>query len=232
MPESADRIRSPLVLPRGPGSPAAVVLFLHGGRESGLTEPPGWNLPGLRMRPFERRVRRAYGARGVLVGRVRYRCRGWNGERADAAQDARRAVDDLAARYPDVPVVLVGHSMGGRAALRAAGHPSVRAVVGLAPWCPKGEPVAHLRGRTVVVLHGDQDRTTDPAASEDFVSRAVAAGATARLLRLHGTGHTMLRRAGAWHSLTTDTVGGLLGLAPLPDAVERGRVAQEHPQEP
>ncbi|WP_438949092.1 LLM class flavin-dependent oxidoreductase, partial [Streptomyces harbinensis] len=40
----------------------------------------------------------------------------------------------LAARLGPVPVVLVGHSMGGRAALRAAGHPAVTGVVALAPW--------------------------------------------------------------------------------------------------
>ncbi|MET8686817.1 alpha/beta fold hydrolase [Streptomyces sp. NPDC004732] len=218
---SADPPRSPLVLPRAPETPRAVVLLLHGGREHGTSTPPPWNLPSLRMRPFARAIRRAYGARDVAVGRVRYRCRGWNGERADAARDARRALDELAPRIGDAPVVLVGHSMGARAALSAAGHPSVLAVVGLAPWCPTGEPVAQLRGRGVVLLHGDRDGTTDPAQSVDYVARAAAAGATAGLVPMSGSGHAMLRNAPAWHALTTATVGGLLDLGPLPDAVTR-----------
>lgn len=218
---SAAPSRSPLVLSLASGTPRAVVLLLHGGREHGTTTPPPWNLPSLRMRPFARAIRRAYGTRGVAVGQVRYRCRGWNGEREDAARDARRALDELAPRIGDAPVVLVGHSMGARAALSAAGHPSVRAVVGLAPWCPAGEPVAQLRGRGVVLLHGDRDGTTDPARSEEFVARAAAAGAVAGLVPMSGSGHAMLRDAPVWHALTTATVGGLLGLGPLPDEVTR-----------
>ncbi|WP_369213199.1 alpha/beta fold hydrolase [Streptomyces flavofungini] len=218
---SARQEPSALVLPPDVRAPEAVVLVLHGGREHGESAPRAWNLAGLRMRPFVRRIKRAYAPRGVAVAQVRYRCRGWNGARADAARDAREALDQLAPRIGDAPVVLVGHSMGGRAALRVADHPSVRAVVGLAPWCPKGEPVTQLRDRDVVLLHGDLDRTTDPAASADYAARAVAAGARAGLLLMSGGDHAMLRRAGAWHSLTTRTVGGLLGLGPLPDTVAR-----------
>ncbi|MFK4068283.1 alpha/beta fold hydrolase [Streptomyces sp. NPDC029674] len=219
---SADPPRSPLVFPRVSAPPRAAVLLLHGGREHGTSTPPAWNLPSLRMRPFARAIRRAFGARGIVVGEVRYRCRGWNGEREDAAHDARRALDALAPRIGDAPVVLVGHSMGARAALRAADHPSVRAVVGLAPWCPPGEPVGHLRGRGVVLLHGDRDRTTDPAESREYVARAAAAGADATLVTMPGSDHAMLRAASAWHALTTATVGGLLHLGPLPEEVSRG----------
>ncbi|MFD6432312.1 alpha/beta hydrolase [Streptomyces venezuelae] len=214
--------RSPLIFPDTSTPPRAVVLLLHGGREHGTSAPPPLNLPGLRMWPFARAVRKAFGARGVAVGRVRYRCRGWNGDRADAARDASRALADLAPRIGDAPIVLVGHSMGARAALRAAGHPSVRAVVGLAPWCPPEEPVAHLRDRRVVLLHGDRDGTTDPAESEDYVTRAATAGADATLVTMTDADHAMLRHASAWHALTTATVGGLLGLGPMPGAVVRG----------
>ncbi|WP_420712490.1 alpha/beta hydrolase, partial [Streptomyces sp. SPB78] len=82
------------------------------------------------------------------------------------------ALDALAARDGDRPVVLLGHSMGGRAALRAAGHPTVRGIVALAPWCPEGEPVAQLAGRELVILHGDQDRVTSPDASWRLLARA------------------------------------------------------------
>lgn len=208
-----------LVLPPTAAPPRAVVLLLHGGSEHGLARPPAWNLPGARMRPFEQAISRATRRYGVVTARVRYRHRGWNGERGDAARDAEQALAEIARRAGPVPVILVGHSMGGRAALRAAGHPSVRAVVGLAPWCPPEDPVEQLRGRRLVLLHGESDRTTDPRASADFARRARAAGAEACTLLLPGGDHAMLRRATAWHTLTRDTVTGLLGLGPLPRSV-------------
>lgn len=112
-----------LVLRTSPATPSAAVLLLHGGREEGPEPPPLVNLPALRMRPFAAAVARATRGRDVLVAEVRYRHRGWNGSRCDAARDAEAALARLRGLTGDVPVVLVGHSMGGRAALRAAGAP-------------------------------------------------------------------------------------------------------------
>ncbi|NDZ83506.1 alpha/beta hydrolase [Streptomyces sp. SID10853] len=210
-----------LILTRPCEAPKAAVLLLHGGRADGLRPPPAWNLPEARMRPIASRIAGATAGHSVLLGRVRYRYRGWNGTRADAAYDARRALDELTAAAGGIPVVLVGHSMGGRAALSAASHPSVRAVVGLAPWCPPDEAAGHLGGRTVVLLHGDRDRTTDPGGSAAFVRRARESGARACALTVTGGDHAMLRRAGLWHALTAGTVVGLLELGPLPGTVGR-----------
>nr|WP_267241482.1 alpha/beta fold hydrolase [Streptomyces sp. PR69] len=208
-----------MLLDRAAAPPKAAVLLLHGGRADSLEPPSAWNLPGVRMRPFGRAIARATADHDVVLGRVRYRCRGWNGDRADAAHDALQALEELAFLAGPVPVVLVGHSMGGRAALRAAEHPSVEAVVGLAPWCPDGEPVAHLAGRRIVLVHGDRDRVTDPRGSWDLAARARAAGAETCALRIPGGDHAMLRRAQVWHTLTTRLVTGLLRLGPLPATV-------------
>ncbi|MFI1399782.1 alpha/beta hydrolase [Streptomyces sp. NPDC020681] len=208
-----------LRLDRAAEPPSAAVLLLHGGRADGLEPPPTWNPPGARLRPIARSVARATTEHDVVLGRVRYRCRGWNGTRADAASDALRALDELAFLTGPVPVVLVGHSMGGRAALRAAAHPLVEAVVGLAPWCPEGEPVDHLAGKRIVLVHGDRDRVTDPRGSRALSERARAVGAQSCWLRMPGGDHAMLRRAVAWHALTTRLVTGLLGVAALPPAV-------------
>ncbi|POX38184.1 alpha/beta hydrolase [Streptomyces sp. Ru73] len=197
----------------------AAVLVLHGGREHGLAAPRRWNLAAARMRPVTRGIERATAGDRVCVGEVRYRHRGWNGDREDAAQDARRAVDELVERVGEVPVVLVGHSMGGRAALRAAAHPLVRDVVALAPWCPAQEPVAHLAGRRLVLVHGDRDRTTDPRDTWRFAARAAEAGARPCAVTMRGGDHPMLRRAGDWHRLTVSLVSGLLGTAPLPPVI-------------
>ncbi|MEU8848041.1 alpha/beta fold hydrolase [Streptomyces sp. NPDC048564] len=195
---------------RSPRSVRAAVLFLHGGQAHSRATSRSWYPSPLRMRPFVRAVAAALPDDDVLLAEVRYRVCGWNGPDADPVRDTRRALRELAALAEDVPVVLVGHSMGGRAALRAAVAPQVRAVLALAPWCPEGEPVAHLRGKEVIVLHGDRDRVTDPHASASFVSRARAAGARAELKIMAGGGHAMLRRSAHWHRTAASTVVGLL----------------------
>ncbi|WP_070009847.1 alpha/beta fold hydrolase [Streptomyces abyssalis] len=189
------------------------MLVLHGGRSEGPEAPPRLNLPGARMRLFLPPLARASAGHGVLLCRVRYRCRGWNGEREDAARDARWALGELARTVGELPVVVVGHSMGGRAALRVGGAPGVRGVVALAPWCPEGEPAAQLAGRRAVLVHGDRDRVTDPEASRRFTARAREAGADARFVPVPGGDHAMLRRSAAWHRTVAEEVMAMLGLS-------------------
>ncbi|RSS56316.1 alpha/beta fold hydrolase [Streptomyces sp. WAC07061] len=203
--------RSPGPAPRtSPRAPSAAVVLLHGGRAEDLRPPPLLNLPALRMRLLSAALARALSGRTVLITTVRYRRRGWNGPRADAARDAVAALDRLHERHGDIPVVLIGHSMGGRAALRAAGHPCVRGVIALAPWCPPEDPVGHLAGREVYVLHDEADRVTSARQSWDFVRRARAAGASAVAVRMEAGGHTMLRGSRSWHRHTTEIVKHLL----------------------
>ncbi|MDI3409452.1 alpha/beta hydrolase [Streptomyces cavernicola] len=200
-----------LVPRRTPSRPRAAVLFLHGGRADSRSPSRPWHLAALRMRPFVRAVATALPATdSVLLADVRYRMRGWNGTSADALHDTRRALDDLARGAGDIPVVLVGHSMGGRAALAAADRSPVRAGVALAPWCPDDEPVAHLRGKDVVVLHGDRDRVTDPRAAAAFLHRARTAGARTDLTLLPGGDHAMLRDSALWHRAVASAVVRLL----------------------
>ncbi|MEV0188903.1 alpha/beta fold hydrolase [Kitasatospora purpeofusca] len=204
---------------RLPERPGAAVLVLHGGQEHSLSRPGPVNLAGLRMAGFVHALRRETEGAGVAVGVVRYRHRGWNGERADAAKDAIAALDDLAEELGPVPTVLVGHSMGGRAALRAAGHPVVTGVVALAPWCPAEDPCEQLADRDVLMLHGDLDRITSPAATRAFAARGRAAGARVCGYTVLGTGHTLMRRINDWHRATARLSAGLLGLRDLPPEV-------------
>ena len=218
---SAAGVRSVLRLDHVPDEVRAAVLVLHGGRVSGRTRPPSrWAPPALRMVPFGRAVRRATAGHGVALGSVGYRYLGWNGDHADPARDATAALDHLRDRLGLVPVVLIGHSMGGRAALHAAGHPLVRAVIGLAPWCPPDDPVTQLTGRRTVLLHCPADRITSFDESRQLVARARTAGAPACLVTMPHGGHTMLRSAPAWHTLTADLTTALLDLAPMPSHIE------------
>lgn len=207
---------STLVTRRTAPEPAAAVLVLHGGRDRGMSAPSRLNAPGLRMRPFVRSLARATDARSVTLAEVRYRHRGWNGDRADAARDAVEALAELRRSTGGAPVVLVGHSMGGRAALRVGGTPGVVGTVALAPWCLPDEPVAQLSAARLVIVHAQRDRITSPAESLRMAERARAQGASVCRFVLPGGDHAMLRRAGVWHDLTTHAVLGLLGLAPLP----------------
>lgn len=204
--------------------PRAAVLVLHGGKaESRAPVEPG-QLTVRRMQPFVRDL--AALGDDVAVAQLRYRMRGWNDTGHDALADVTFALAALDERYGGVPTVLVGHSMGGRAALRSAGHPSVRGVVALAPWLPGTEPVEQLAGRDVVVLHGTRDLTTSPQASARFVARAEPVARRAVCLHVPWSGHGMLLRASTWHRLTAAFVAAEVDDAPFDRPLELARAAR------
>jgi alpha-beta hydrolase superfamily lysophospholipase len=186
-------------VPRTP--PRAVALVLHGGQARSTRATRASNAASLRMIPFARALRRAGDDTGLVVARLRYLIRGWNGPTASPVPDARWALARLSERYPGLPVALVGHSMGGRVALTVADTPAVRAVVALAPWIEAGDPAGPLAGRRLLVAHGTRDRVTDPRASAAFAERARDAGAQVSYVAMRGEGHAMLRRAALWHAL-------------------------------
>jgi dienelactone hydrolase len=197
------------------GRPGGLALFCHGGTATSVTPPRDAALSLVRMRAIEQFVRSSTGDRGISTHLLRYRVAGWNGAAADAYNDVRWAIELLRADHgPDVPIVLVGHSMGGRAVLRAGGDPQVAAICALAPWTPPGEPVAHLRDRTVAILHGQGDRWVPARLSADFALRARAAGADVARFVTPG-GHSMVRGALRWHRFVRDVVLGGTGIEPM-----------------
>jgi alpha/beta superfamily hydrolase len=128
-----------------PGPTGAVVLMLHvvaaGGVDGALHH--------------RQRVHDA----DTSVWLLRYRERGWNGGH-DRVEDARWALDAVRTAHGDVPVVLLGHSLGARVAVHAADDPSLVGVAGLAPWWSADDPVSTLTGRALVAAHGQRDRIT------------------------------------------------------------------------
>jgi dienelactone hydrolase len=202
------------------GETRGVAVFCHGGSIAGLEPPRERALSVVRMRAVEQYVHDTCADRGIGTYLLRYRVSGWNGAAADAYADVRWSLDRIRDEHgTDVPCVLVGHSMGGRAALRAGGDPQVGTVCALAPWTPPGEPVSHLRDRTVAILHGRGDRWVPPGLSADFAVRAQQAGARVARFTVAG-GHTMLRRAHLWHTFARDVVLAGTGVEPMRPDVE------------
>jgi len=224
---SATGVPEPYVdVPERAVAPRVAILVLHGGKAESLEPVDARQLTVRRMQPFVRDL--AALGDDVAVVQLRYRLRGWNGTGTDALADVGHALAVVGERFGGVPVVMVGHSMGGRAALRYAGHPSVRGVVALAPWLPDGEPVDQLAGRDVVVLHGTRDLTTSPRASARFVARVAPIARRAVCLHVPWSGHGMVVRASTWHRLTAAFVAAVVDDAPFDRALSIARRAGCH----
>ena len=213
LPRGGDRGRDTSHTP-GPSKQetvTGVVVVAHGGQSSS-TDPTNAVQPAvLRMIPVAAAIRKALRGSGAVVLRPRFELRGWNGDQASPVDNLNRALDGIAVAYGPVPVVLIGHSMGARAAMRAAGHPAVSAVAGLAPWLPLGEPVEQLAGRWVLVAHGTADGITSPAETWAFVERARAVTEVAAIEVRDGD-HPMLRRARLWHAIAAEFARAALDL--------------------
>ena len=188
------------------------VVVAHGGKEVS-TEPTTALEPAvLRMVPLALAIRHALRGSGAVVWQPRFTVQGWNGELASPVADLGGVIDQIGNEFGDIPVVLIGHSMGARAAFRSAGHPAVSAVAGLAPWLPPGEPVAQLAGRRVLLVHGTADRITSPEETWAYAARARSVADTAAAIEVRGGEHTMLWRAPLWHRLAAEFSRLSLGL--------------------
>ena len=183
------------------GGVVGVVLLAHGGKEHSHQAPRRRGGPVTRVRMIARAVAPGLAECGVAVHTMCFRYQGWNGDERAPVADVRWAAARLAERYGQVPIVLGGHSLGGRAVVNAADAPQVVGVLGLAPWLPESEPTGQLAGRRLLVAHGTRDRVTSPRSSYDYAARARAEGHDVARIVLPGSGHTLLSRARDWNRL-------------------------------
>jgi len=192
-----------LITTYAPEHPEAVVLVLHGGASRpGRSEVHPTQLSVLRMVPIARRIARAGHGR-VAVLRLLNSHRGWDTTNTPIA-DVAWALAQVREQYGDLPVGLVGHSLGGRAALLAGSQDGVRAVVALNPWVYPTDR-ADLGGRRVLIVHGTDDRVADPQRAQ-VVADALAATTDVEYLPIDGGKHAMLSRGGQFERAATDFV--------------------------
>lgn len=195
-----------------PARARAIALVLHGGAEHGTDPIDGRSLSWRRGRALARHVAAALASDDVGVLLLRYRVRGWNaghGSVPSPVADARWALDEIA-RTHDLPVAVLGHSMGARTGVAVADHPSVRGVVALAPWLPPDDPVTPLAGKMLRAAHGRLDRITSARATRAYVARAGEV-ADAEFTDMGPVGHYLLRRIPLWNAYAAAGVREVLG---------------------
>ncbi|WP_232676473.1 alpha/beta hydrolase [Nocardioides sp. R-C-SC26] len=202
-----------LDLPDG-ATPRAVVLVLHGGKPRSAQAVDGRSASWRRMAAMQQAVVADLHAVGAASWLLRYSERGWN-DGAPAA-DARWALGQVRAAHGDVPVVLLGHSMGARTAIYVADEAAVRAVVGLAPWWQPDDPVHTLVGRSIAAAHGRTDKITSARMTRAYLTRAERVAEETRFVDMGRVGHYMLRRVADWNAaareLTLDALTSLDGI--------------------
>lgn len=182
-------------------APRGVALMLHGGEPEGLTPTTNVDVAAAAVRLYTARLRRF--APDIAFVRVLNSVTGWNDPIKSPVADAEWALMRVRQLFPEAPVALIGHSMGGRTAFELAGRPDVRAVVGLAPWLADGYTERRFLDVPTLIVHGRQDTETDPQASEDLVRRISAAGGQAEFRSIPGW-HSMLYRSGRWQRQVAD----------------------------
>jgi dienelactone hydrolase len=188
--------------------------MLHGGRADGLDEVAETNTSWRRSRWMMGHLAGRLNDAGVSVWLLRYGVRGWNAGRGSAPSpvaDARWALDAVRDRLGEVPVVLLGHSMGGRTAVAVADHPSVVGVVALAPWLPPGEPNAALAGKRLAAAHGRRDRITSSHHTRAFCAAAEGVAVSVEFRDMGRVGHYMFRGVPRWNRFAVDRSLAMVG---------------------
>jgi predicted esterase len=216
-----------LIETRVPADPEGAVLVLHGGgSRRGMMVSPA-QLSVLRMVPIAHRAARA-GRGRLAVFRLLNSVRGWDTKHTPV-RDAAWALDQIAERLGRrLPTALIGHSLGGRAALMTLGAPEVRAAVALAPWVVPGDrPAPTDERRRLLVIHGTRDRIANPRRSL-AVARSLEPEAEVTYVSVEGGSHAMLRHHALFDGLAA-RFAALTLLGPpaegLPDRDPLARIA-------
>ncbi len=182
-------------------------MVLHGGgSRGGSAAVSPTQLSVLRMVPVGRRIARDP---GLAVYRLLNSRRGWDAS-STPVRDAHWAIERVRNELgPDVPLVLVGHSLGARAALLAGDHESVVGVVALAAYVLPGDGDIDLTGRGILFVHGDADRIASlPRARTE--SDRIARRTRVEFRVVPGGTHAMLGQRRQFDGAAADFVSALV----------------------
>lgn len=188
------------------GASAGVVVLHGGAARPGHPMVSPTQLSVLRMIPLARRIARV-GGRRLAVTRLLNSSRGWDSHDTPV-DDALWAIGQVRDRLGDVPIALVGHSLGGRAALLAGSDPAVRSVVALNPWVYPTDDV-DLSGRQVLVLHGTEDRIA-PLERSRQVAQRLDRRADVEFRAVPGGKHAMLAHGRVFERAAAEFVADTL----------------------
>lgn len=198
---------------RSATTPDLAVLVLPGGTDFSYRPFSPTQGSALRMYPFTASIQARFGTR-VRVKQAQYRVYGWNGGQASPMPYARAALDALAAENPDVPIAVIGHSMGGRIAAQLGDDERVTDILALAPWWQFADWRQIRDGVRVRAIHGEADTVTRARRTAKGIAELSARGLDADYLGIPGGGHPMLDHLAVWQGGALRFVG---------EALERSR---------
>lgn len=193
------------------GAVRGVVVLLHGGSgdATGVRDVGSWNPAYKRMSYLHWCIRNEMKSHGLALWVLRFRHFNWatdpGAPGATQVEDVRSAIGLAESLHGDVPVVLVGHSMGARVAVRASDSESVAGVVGLAPWWPADEPTTPIMGRQLAAAINPKDPVAKREEVELFAERARKDGVDVELLAFGAGGpggqiaHSLVWNPGTLH---------------------------------
>lgn len=176
----------------------AVAVLLHGA-SVGAASSTSWLTPvALRVQMFAPAIRTSAGGR-IQVIRLRHPDRDWKTLFRGAVGDTAQLLAHIRRESPQARIALVGHSNGGRVALRLSADSRVDAVAALAPWITSNDRFTPRAGQPLLLMHGSQDRITDPKATAALADTLRGRGCLVDSETVLGENHALLMRSSYWH---------------------------------
>ncbi len=185
------------------GDEPYLALFLPGGEVRSDAPNHSWQPHILFVDLLARGCAKRIDGR-IAVGTLQWAVQGWNGPRPDPVADLAEVLAQVRQAQPGTRVALIGHSMGGRAALWGAAQNPVEQLVLLAPWVERDDPLPGPSTRRIAVAHGLWDRVTPPAASQRLVERLLSEAQPATYVALPRVTHYLIDAWRTWRDFACE----------------------------